>query len=165
MQPSLPDLTAFEGLTDSSIARDLLSLNLEALPPPVAGQRLDPAAPDASTFEHILNLEDILGNCGAFRSMFDGRRCSAAAYGTILDFERVEAVLRGIGLDRFSRRGWFRIVGYFRHNWSLSPVLGLLAATFARAVGLPDPLLRDEPTEAFYGQRELGEISEPAVAA
>ena len=120
----------------------------------MTGQHADPAAPAVASFDHFLAIEDILGSCGVFTSMFDGRRCSAASYGTIFGFVPFDASFKLIGVDRFSRADWTRLVGYHRHNWNLSPILGLLAASLARKVKLPDPLAKDVATDLFYAGRE-----------
>lgn len=139
------------GLSD--FQSEMLADTLASLPPVVAGQHADAAAPEVAVFDNLLALEDILGSCGVFTNMFNGRPCSAASYGTILGYNAFDDSFALIGADRFSKVDWIRIIGYYRHNRNLSPVLAQLAGVLARKVGFPNPLEKDDATVAFYAGR------------
>jgi len=149
----------------TELDRELEGVSLRELPPLVAGQSGDRTRPaNHGGIPQILAMEEILSGRGVFRNMVDGRKCSAASYGTIFGFEEFDAGFDVIGADRFNYHGWRVIIGYWRHNWRLSPILGILASQLARKAGLPDPLAMDAGTEAFYGAGEE-EFPEWGVAA
>jgi len=125
---------------------------LAVLPAAIPGQHKEGGSADHD-FQDTLALEDLFGVCGCFTNMFDGRPSSPAAYGTLLDYDRLDVALRLLGRDRFNRNQWRSIVGYWRHTSYLSPILGMLAAQLARFVNLPDPLAKDDDTGAFYASR------------
>lgn len=98
-------------------------------------------------FEQITDWEMKLHDAGVFTNGFTGRKCSAASYGTIFSWKAFDAVWHE---NEFTRDQWKDIAGYYRRQWCLSPIFGLLAATIARKLGLPSPLEKTEKTESFY---------------
>jgi hypothetical protein len=132
--------------------------------PLVAGQGSDRSIPAVGNFDFCLSLEDIFSGRRVFYNPIDGRSSSLGAYMTCLDFEALAEALKVIGVDRFCYHDWRRIVGYYRHNWYLSPTFGLLAASIARAVGLPTPLDKSDATVAFYSAPGDAVDTAPPVA-
>lgn len=125
------------------------------MPLVVNGQHRDRnAASNLGGFDNILAFEDVLNGRRVFTSMFDGRRCSAACYGTIFGYVEFDAAMEAVGIDRFNFHGWRRIVGYYRHQGWLSPVLAQLAAAIARKAGLPDTFAKEPAMKAFYSASE-----------
>lgn len=107
---------------------------------------------DELSYETLLGFEDFLGNKMCFVGGFskEVERRSMCAYGTILQFNEFDECLKIIGKDKLTPEKWRNIVSYFRRQWYLSPIAGMVAAGIARFAGLPDPLNKDEETEKFY---------------
>lgn len=138
----------------SAFQAEMLADSLASLPPIVPGQHALDDAPSVAAFDNFLAVEDILSSCGVFTNGFTKAKCSAASCACVFGFQQFDAAMAVIGIDRFCRGDWVRLVGYYRHNWNLSPIMGLLAAAFARKAKLPDPLTKDEATTTFYAGRE-----------
>ena len=73
------------------------------------------------------------------------------AYGTTLNYSKLNKALTEFGKERISTDGWRLIVKHFRGFWYLSPIAGLVSAEIARFAGLEKhPLDRDAATNEYY---------------
>ena len=101
------------------------------------------------SYETFLGFEDYLT---IDHKVFEGG--SMLAYGTTLNYSKLNKALTEFRKDRISSEGWRLIVKHFRGFWYLSPIAGMVSAEIARFAGLPSPLDRDEKTENFYQNDE-----------
>ena len=155
--------------TTASHADFLRDCEVEALAslPLIAGQWSDRTLPSVGDFNQVLVFEDVLQGRAVFVNGLSGGTCSPGAYMTVIDFKALEAALDAFGRDRMRFHDWRRLVSYYRHNWSISPTFGILAAMVARFIGLPDPLSKEEAIVSFYhaGADECPVMPGPAIAA
>ena len=99
------------------------------------------------SYETFLGFEDYLT---ITHKVFEGG--SMLAYGTTLNYSKLNKALTEFGKERISTDGWRLIVKHFRGFWSLSPIAGLVSAEIARFAGLEKhPLDRDAATNEYYG--------------
>lgn len=98
------------------------------------------------SFDTFLGFEDYLT---IDHKVFEGG--SMLAYGTTLNYSKLNNALTEFGKERISTNGWRLIVKHFRGFWYLSPIAGLVSAEIARFAGLKKyPLDRDAATNEYY---------------
>ena len=98
-------------------------------------------------YETFLGFEDYLT---ITHKVFEGG--SMLAYGTTLNYSKLNKALTEFGKERISTDGWRLIVKHFRGFWYLSPIAGMVSAEIARFAGLEKhPLDRDAATNEYYG--------------
>ena len=99
------------------------------------------------SYETFLGFEDYLT---ITHKVFEGG--SMLAYGTTLNYSKLNKALTEFGKERISTDGWRLIVKHFRGFWYLSPIAGLVSAEIARFAGLEKhPLDRDAATNEYNG--------------